>query len=48
MTQLKDYLEAVELFSATQEEPAWLLERRKAALAQVDELRVTGIGHFLM
>lgn len=43
MTQLKDYLEAVKLFSATQEEPAWLLERRKAALAQVDELRLPHI-----
>ena len=43
MTQLKDYLGAVELFSAIQEEPTWLLERRKAALAQVDELRLPHI-----
>ncbi|MCD5001630.1 Fe-S cluster assembly protein SufD [Enterococcus saccharolyticus] len=36
--QLKDYLDAVNVFSALKEEPAWMLELRQAALNKVDEL----------
>lgn len=43
MTQLKDHLSAVKMFSATQEEPAWMLALREAALAQVDELQLPRI-----
>ncbi len=35
---LKDYLDAVNVFSALQEEPAWMLELRQAALEKVEEL----------
>lgn len=36
--QLKDYLDAVNVFSVLKEEPAWMLELRQAALNKVDEL----------
>jgi Fe-S cluster assembly protein SufD len=35
---LKDYLDAVNVFSALKEEPAWMLELRQAALDKVDAL----------
>nr|HPJ00799.1 Fe-S cluster assembly protein SufD [Enterococcus sp.] len=35
---LKDYLGAVNVFSALKEEPAWMLELRQAALDKVDAL----------
>ncbi len=35
---LKDYLDAVNVFSALNEEPAWMLELRQAALEKVDAL----------
>jgi len=35
---LKDYLDAVNVFSALKEEPAWMLELRQAALEKVETL----------
>lgn len=43
MTQLKDHLSAVKMFSATQEEPAWMLALREDALSKVDEMRLPRI-----
>lgn len=37
---LSNYLDAVTAFSATREEPAWMLELRKQALAKADELEL--------
>ncbi|UUV99485.1 Fe-S cluster assembly protein SufD [Vagococcus luciliae] len=38
-----DYLDDVTLFSASQEEPQWMLERRKEALNKIDDLELPAI-----
>lgn len=43
MTELKNYLAAVNEFSLLKEEPSWMLELRQKALAQADELALPKI-----
>lgn len=43
MKNLANYLDNVNVFSATKEEPSWMLELRQKALEQVDELALPKI-----
>lgn len=46
MTYYNDYLEQIKTFSAMNEEPAWMLALREAALAKIDELDLPFIERF--
>ena len=47
-TELKDYLDDITLFSATQEEPQWMLELRQKALEKAQELDLPKIERVKM
>ncbi|MFV0557581.1 MAG: Fe-S cluster assembly protein SufD [Enterococcus sp.] len=43
MTELKNYLDAINVFSALKEEPDWMLQLRQQAVQQADELALPKI-----